>query len=292
LNPVVEGSRQITEPTPEHRPSRAFISPKQRVYEVLNVVDPDDPTSRVFEAFILSLIALNVFALVVQTVQSVYLEAPAAFQWFESVSVVIFSIEYALRLWCCTASPRYADPIRGRIRFAITPLAIVDLVAILPFYVPFFSVNLLFIRVVRIFRFFRVAKAARYSKALRTFGAVISKKREQLVVALLLLFLAVIFASALMYFVENQAQPEEFSSIPATMWWAVETLTTVGYGDVCPVTVLGKFMATVLAILGIAVFALPTAILGAGFVEEFERRHETNERCPHCGGNIGPRPER
>jgi voltage-gated potassium channel len=121
---------------------------------------------------------------------------------------------------------------------------------------------------------------------LRTFGAVIAKKR-QLVMALLLLSLAVILASAFMYFAENQAQPEEFSSIPATMWWAVETLTTVGYGDVCPVTPVGKLMAAVLAILGIAVFALPTAILGAGFVEEFAQSNRLSQTCPHCGGSIG-----
>src|SRR5260370_41818761 len=111
---------------------------------------------------------------------------------------------------------------------------------------------------------------------------------EQLVMALLLLFFALMLASILMYFAENQAQPEYFSSIPATMWWALETLTTVGYGDVYPITVLGKLMASAVAILGIAVFALPTAILGSGFFEEFEQRRRGRDTCPHCGKEISP----
>ena len=264
------------------------MSLRQRAFDILEVVDPNDRKTKLFEIFILSLIALNVAALIIQTVQSIYLTAPVVFRYFEALSVTVFSIEYVLRVWCCAESPKFASlgPVRGRIRFIVTPLAIVDLVAILPFYLPFVGTNLLFVRSVRMFRFFRIAKAARYSNALRTFGAVIAKKREQLVVALLLLSLAVILASAFMYFAENQAQPEEFSSIPATMWWAVETLTTVGYGDVCPVTPVGKLMAAVLAILGIAVFALPTAILGAGFVEEFAQHNNLRRTCPHCGAGI------
>jgi voltage-gated potassium channel len=267
--------------------AQASASLKRRVYEVLEARRSNDILSKVFETLILSLIALNVVALIIETVKSVYIAVPWVFQDFELISVIVFSAEYALRLWSCTESPEYSSPILGRLRFALTPLAIIDLIAFLPFYLPFFSANLLFIRAIRLFRLFRVAKAARYSNALSTFGSVILRKKEELAVAFMLLVLAVVFASALMYFAENQAQPDDFSSIPATMWWAIETLTTVGYGDVYPVTVVGKLMAAVLAVLGIAVFALPTAILGAGFIEEFQQRHRRHQNCPHCGKDIG-----
>jgi len=259
---------------------------KRRVFKVVGVVHPDDRITRVFEFFILSLIALNVAAFIVQTVKSVYSASPVAFQSFEFASVAVFTIEYVLRVWSCTVSPGYAGAIRGRLRFMLTPLAIIDLVAILPFYLPLASTNLLFLRSVRLFRFLRIAKAARYSKALQAFGAVISRKKEQLVVAFVLLSLALVFASSVMYFAESEAQPEYFSSIPAAMWWALETLTTVGYGDVYPVTTLGKLVASAVAILGIGVFALPTAIIGSGFVEEFQERHSRQGICPHCGKGI------
>ena len=153
-----------------------------------------------------------------------------------------------------------------------TPMAMIDLLAILPFYLAFWVTDLRFIRILRLLRIFRVIKVVRYSKALYTFGVVAKEKKEELVIVAVLGGIAIFMASALMYFVENEAQPNAFASIPHAMWWAVATLTTVGYGDITPITGLGKFLGAIIALVGIGMFALPAGILGSAFVEEFEIR--------------------
>lgn len=169
-------------------------------------------------------------------------------------------------------------------------MALVDLLAVLPFFLQFIGVDLRFVRAFRLMRLFRLAKAARYVTALHLFRAVARSKREELVLTTCVLALLLLVASSSMYFAEHGAQPEEFSSIPATMWWAVATLTTVGYGDVIPVTVFGRFLGSAVAILGIGLFALPTAILGSGFVEEIAKTKQP-QRCPHCGKELSSTPE-
>ncbi len=263
------------------------MSIRERTYQILETARPGDLASKAFDVFILSLIALNVLALAVETVDSIYERAPAFFYWFEICSIAVFTVEYLMRLWSCTSNPRYGRPIRGRLRFAVTPLALIDFLAVAPFYLPFLGLDLRFIRAVRLARVFRVAKVGRYSAALQTLGRVLSNKKAELGITLFVLVLLLVMASSLMYFAEHEAQPEQFSSIPATMWWAVATLTTVGYGDVFPITWAGKLLASVIAVLGIGMFALPTGILGAGFVEEIRRGKSQlpgkQITCPHCG---------
>ena len=259
---------------------------KRRVHEILAVAAKTDRASRVFDILILSLIGLNIIALVLETVAPIYRRCPLFFDVFEVVSVAVFSVEYALRVWSCTCSSEYASPVAGRLRFVASPMAAIDLLAVLPFYLPFLGLDLRFFRAARLFRLFRVAKLGRYSKALRMLGRVVAAKKEELGVTLFVLSLLLLVASCLLYFAERGAQPEVFSSIPAAMWWAVATLTTVGYGDVYPVTVAGKLIAAVVAILGIGMFALPTGILGAGFIEEVQKPRRPPPICPHCGREI------
>jgi voltage-gated potassium channel len=259
---------------------------RRRTHEVLEVAGSGDRLSRYFDIFILSLIALNVVAMVFETVQPVYACCPIAFQAFEIFSVIVFSIEYLLRLWSCTASGRYAHPVRGRLRFAFSFLGLIDLLAIVPFYLPFLGIDLRFFRAVRLLRVFRVAKLGRYSKAIQTFGRVFKEQKEELVASAFILLLLLLIASCVLYYAEREAQPEAFGSIPAAMWWGVATLTTVGYGDVAPITVVGKLIASVIAILGIGVFALPTGILAVGFVEDVRRQKGETVTCPHCGADI------
>jgi voltage-gated potassium channel len=140
------------------------------------------------------------------------------------------------------------------------------------------------LRVLRLLRIVRVAKLGRYSESIQVLGRVFAAKKEQLLSTLFILLMLLVISSCLMYDAERQAQPDRFSSIPAAMWWAVTTLTTVGYGDVCPVTPGGKVIASVIAILGIGMFALPTAILGSGFLEEIAPKKPA--KCPHCGNEI------
>lgn len=233
----------------------------------------------------MSLIGLNVLAMVLESIARVKAVAPRAFLVVEYASVGIFTVEYLLRLWSRVEGPGYNGAVRGRLRFAITPMALIDLLAIAPFYLPFTRMDLRFVRLVRMMRIFRIAKLGRYSRSLQIMQQVMLAKKEQLISTTFILMLLLIIAASLLYFTENGAQPEVFSSIPAALWWAVVTLTTVGYGEIFPVTVLGKVIGSVVAILGIAVFALPTGILGAGFVEELSRDKRAT-RCPHCGKEI------
>ena len=184
-----------------------------------------------------------------------------------------------MRLWSVTADPRYAKPISGRLRFALTPMALVDLLAVLPFWLP------LNIKEFYVFRAVRVAKLGRYSRSVQMLGRVLKSKRAELASTLFLLVLLLLLSSTLMFYAEKDEQGDVFTSIPQAMWWGVATLTTVGYGDVYPVTPLGKMLGSVIAVLGIGMFALPAGFLGAGCVEELERQRN-KKSCPHCGKEL------
>ncbi|MBT4138120.1 MAG: ion transporter, partial [Candidatus Latescibacteria bacterium] len=216
---------------------------KRRVYVVMEKATQGDLASLVFDIFILGLILLNVGLVVVETVDDYQRAYHKWFELFEMVSVFIFSVEYALRIWSCTADSKYGHAIYGRLRFMKTPLALIDLVAIFPYFlVLFFTVSANFTLPLRLLRLFRLFKLGRYSRSMRLFGQVLWYKREELYVVVFVLSIMLVSVSSLMYFVEHKAQPDNFSSIPATMWWGIVTLTTVGYGDIFPVTPLGKFL--------------------------------------------------
>ena len=206
----------------------------------------------------------------------------AGFAAFEMFSVVVFSLEYLLRLWSCTDHPEARGRLRDRMRYVATPMAVVDLVAILP---AFFAgpLDLRFVRSLRLLRLARALKFARYSTALQTVSAVFRAKRDELALTVLLATVLLVCAAGGIYFAEHEAQPEAFSSIPAAMWWAVTTLTTVGYGDVFPVTPLGRIFGGLVAVTGVGLFALPTGILASGFAEELQRKGRSARSCPHCG---------
>lgn len=265
---------------------------KRRAWVLLESNVGETRLDRVIDAFIMALIVLNVGAVLVETVEEISAPLSHYFRAFEIFSVAVFSAEYALRLWSCTADPRYAAPVRGRLRYATTPMALIDLLAILPFYLEFFALDLRFVRSLRLFRLFRAFKLARYSASMRTLGNVLRSKREELLVTLFVVVVMLVFASSAMYYAEHDAQPDKFSSIPASMWWGVATLTTVGYGDVFPVTPAGKVLGAVISILGVGLFALPTGILASGFAEEIQRtRKRETIICPHCGLDIAEKGE-
>lgn len=259
---------------------------RQRIWEILEIAKPDDLATKLFNGLILALIFCNVIAVILETVKSIQEHYEQAFYWFEVFSITVFSIEYIARVWSCVARKEYSNPIIGRLRFMSRPMSIIDLLVLLPFYLEFVSADLRFIWALRLFRLFLVAKLGRYSSSFRLFARVLSDNKEELIVTMMLMLLLAVFASSFMYYAENEAQPDKFPNIPATMWWAVETLTTVGYGDIYPITPLGKLLAMIIAILGIGMFALPTGILGASFVEEIQRQKLKKGTCPHCGKEI------
>ena len=235
---------------------------------------------------IITLIALNILAVMFETVDPIAAAYARELYLFELVSVAIFSVEYLARLWASVEAREFEGPISGRLRFASRPLMLVDLVAIAPFYIAaVFAIDLRFMRALRLVRIFRLLKIARYSASLRSFGFVLRKQKEKLAVAAFVDVLVLVLAASAMYQLEHAAQPEQFSSIPATLWWGAVTLTTVGYGDMYPITPEGQFAGAIIAIFGIGLFALPASILAAGFIEELQEQNEP-VLCPHCGEPI------
>ena len=229
------------------------------------------PAGYAVNAFIVTLIVLNAVAFAAETVDGLAAEFEPWFHAFNIFSVLVFTLEYVLRLWSAVDIPMLSrmPPWRARLRFASRPIMIIDLLAFAPWYVHwFFPLDL---RVLRVFRLFRLLKLVRYSPALRTLGRVLADEYRALFGALLVMLVLLLFASTGMYFLERHAQPEAFGSIPASAWWALSTLTTVGYGDVTPTTGWGKVLGGVVMLLGVGMFALPIAIISTGFAQESSR---------------------
>ena len=260
---------------------------QERLFHILNLGAEHRRGARAFEIFILSLIILNVLAAMAETVEFVEVRYKGLLWDFEVFSVVIFTIEYFARLWSCVVDPRFQRPILGRIRYAVSFFALVDLLAILPFYAPMLiAFDLRFLRAVRLFRVFRLLKIARYSRALANLVNVFRAKKAELGITVIALLLFLLIASTTMYDVEHDAQPKNFPDIPSAMWWGVVTLTTVGYGDIYPITPLGKFLGSVIALAGIGLFALPAGIIASGLVEEERLNRAKKKTCPHCGHEL------
>lgn len=253
---------------------------KQKILRTLNKADDKDILSKRFDQFIMALILLNVAAVIIETVDSIKSNYKLVFEYFEIFSVIVFSIEYIVRVWACTAIEKYKHPIWGRLKYMISVEAIIDLLAILPFYLPYLinHADGRIIRVLRLFRLFRIFKMGRYSLAFGLITTVIKKRREELVVTLTLLLILLIFASTMMYYIEYEPDKPGFQSIPETMWWGVATLTTVGYGDVYPITALGKLLGAVIAILGVGLFALPAGIIAGGFESELSGKKKVKKK--------------
>lgn len=255
-------------------------STKEKILKTLDKADEQDIISKRFDQFIMALILLNVAAVIIETVDSIHTRYAQFFEYFEIFSVIVFSVEYIIRIWACTALEKYKHPVWGRLRYMVSVEAIIDLLAIIPFYLPFLinHADGRIMRVLRLFRLFRIFKLGRYSLAFGLITSVIKKRREELVVTLTLLIIMLIFASTLMYYIEYEEGKEGFQSIPETMWWGVATLTTVGYGDVYPVTALGKVLGAIIAILGVGLFALPAGIIAAGFESELSNRKKGKDK--------------
>lgn len=253
------------------------------------------------------LIVCNVLAVVVGTVDGVPERYGSVLYAFEVGSVVVFTFEYVLRVWSCTAGERYTRPVRGRLRFVSRPYPVIDLLAVLPFYLGAIALvgDLRVLRALRLVRFLRLFKLVRYAESFERLVRVCRRKRDDLVTGLVVSAVLLLVASSLLYFAEHGAQPRKFSSIPAALWWGVVTLTTVGYGDVYPVTPLGRVLGSLVATLGVGLFALPASVLASGFLEdadsqgrgngsghEREQEDATSPECPHCGRTLGERPRR
>lgn len=261
---------------------------RSRVYALLHPVYSGSRAGRVVEIGLMMLIIVNIFALILESVAELNARYGGLFLMIEVVSIAIFTVEYILRVWSSPENPKFSKPVTGRIKYMLSTTAMIDLFAILPFYLAFFPIDMRFIRIVRLFRLFRLLKIARYLKALNLIQDVLRERKEQIYLSIMFIGFLLIIVSTLMFYVENEAQPDVFSSIPASMWWGIETLTTVGYGDMLPMTAYGRVLGGMISVLGIGLFALPAGILSSGLTEHLqkkERKHKT-KKCPHCGGDL------
>ncbi|MFA6096706.1 MAG: ion transporter [Candidatus Paceibacterota bacterium] len=257
------------------------------IFEILEGTEASGPNGRAVTFFMTVLIFLNIIAVALETVEPFHFQYAELFNIFEIFSIIIFTLEYVLRLWTCDLRADFNEHVKNRLRYAMTPMAVADLLSVLPFYLPIFlTLDLRTIKVLRLLRLFRIAKLGRYSAVFKMFKEIIREKKEELFLSAFLIFIALVISSSLMYFIEHEAQPEKFSSIPAAMWWGIVTLATIGYGDVYPITPLGKFFGAIVALFGIGMFALPAGIFASGFIEQVQKNSETHKICPHCGKDI------
>ncbi|HTJ53312.1 MAG TPA: ion transporter [Cyclobacteriaceae bacterium] len=258
---------------------------RKRLYLTLEPTEKGGIIEAIFEFVLVIIIILNILSIVFDSVQDVHLEYGYIFKKVELYSVMFFTIEYIARLYSIVESPKYKGDIKGRLKYIGSTLAIIDLLAFLPFYLTFLPFDLRFLRIFRLMALFRMFKIARYLHALSVFKKVLIDRKEQLVISFIFIAFILVCISFAMFYAEHDAQPAKFSSIPATMWWGVSTLTTVGYGDIVPITTLGKFLGGLFSIAGIGIIALPTGILSSGFYE-IMHNHNRKITCPHCGKDF------
>ncbi|MEM7358259.1 MAG: ion transporter [Pseudomonadota bacterium] len=242
------------------------MSLRQRVYWWLERPDREALGPRLLEIALIVLIILNVSAVILETVDSIYSSWKPAFNLFEAISLSIFILEYLLRLWVAPENPET----RSRWSWIRSPIAIIDLLAILPALL--YLIVPIDLRILRTFRMLRLLKLTRYSPALGMLLAVFEEESGAFFAGLFILSLMLIFAAGGAWLAEHDVQPDAFGSIPQAMWWAVATLTTVGYGDVTPITVAGKVFGALITVIGIGMAALPAGIIASGLNEQIHRR--------------------
>ncbi len=251
---------------------------KKRVFEIISKAEKGDTASSIFDWSIMFLIALSILSIILESFASINNKYHAVFHAFETITVIVFSIEYVLRIW--TADLLYPDSKHPRLKYIFSLMAIIDLLAILPFYLPFISADLRFLRMMRLFRLFRllrVFKLGRYFDALQIIVKVIKSSGPQLIMSIAICFFVMLFSAIIMYTAENPVQPEQFPNVIVSLWWAICTLTTVGYGDVYPITHIGRLFASVISLVGIGIIAIPTGIIAAGFNQAINKDQENNE---------------
>jgi voltage-gated potassium channel len=246
-------------------------SRRWRAYQMLEPrVWPEEGLSPV-NRLIAFMICAAAFLAIIESEPTIYIGREAWFFWAEVGFTVIFLIEYIVRLWAAGEDPAYRG-FRGRLRYARTPAAVIDLLALLPLFLFFLGTEAFLLRLFRLVRILRVARLGRFSSAFNEIMAAVNARRFELLMSLFIAGLLLLVSSTLLYVVEGPHQPQAFGSIPRAMWWSISTLTTVGYGDVFPVTALGRMLAGLTAITGIGLIAMPAGILASAFSEAIQER--------------------
>ena len=243
---------------------------RKRLYEIVEVGASDDAVSRAYDFFSAAMLLLNITVLFLSTFDALSASYGAIFSVIEAVTVFFFLVDFVLRLFCADFLRPKLSPAKARLTYVLSFTGLVDLFSFLPYYLPFFfpqgAVAFRLFRLIRIFRLFRINA---YYDAINVITGVLKAKRQQLISSVFIILVLMLAASLCMYSLEHGAQPEVFKNAFSGIWWAVSTLLTVGYGDIYPVTALGKFFSIVLTFLGVGLVAIPTGIISAGFVEQY-----------------------
>jgi len=240
-----------------------------REYLKISLLSADKTHSTLLEKFLMAAIFLSVTAIILETESKINNIFFPVFSFLEILFFSIFSLEYILRLYFIGFTNKYKGN-RGRLKYIISPLAMIDLISILPNIISGLSTDFALLRTMRLLRMIRVAKLVQRNRSLMLFTEAIHQSRSQLAAAIAVTIFLLVIGGVALYLAESSAQPEAFGSIPRAMWWSMATLTTVGYGDVYPVTVIGKLLASTLAILGVGIVAMPAGIIAANFSKKLD----------------------
>ncbi|MEY4235968.1 MAG: hypothetical protein RLZZ454_1226 [Pseudomonadota bacterium] len=247
---------------------------RQKVHALVYTSAYGGTIHNIFEVFINVWVLISVGAVVLESVHSINYILHLQFVILDTVAVAIFTVEYVMRIYSSVEEPGFKGAVSGRLKQAKTPSTMIDLLAILPFFLEVFLHHLFDLRFLRIFRLARLLKLARGSDATAVMFKVIAREWPVLVAATFIMFLLVILTASLGYLFEHEAQPEKFENIPTAIYWAVITLASVGYGDISPVTPVGRAVTVVLSLVGIGIFAIPAALLASSFSDELVKKRE------------------
>lgn len=251
---------------------------RARLFAILHAPEPRDIAARLANYFLAALILVNAVTVAVASLPGLDPAWTRALRAFETVSTGLFIIEYVGRVWSCVELPRLSRPFAGRLRYTVQTLSVLDLLAIVTYWTPW---DMRFLRVVRLVRLLKILHLHEFEAALERLAVSLARRRELLLVSVSLMAMFVYLAASLLYEIERARQPEVFSSIPATLWWASVTFNTIGYGDMVPLTPLGRLVAALVSVFGVGVFALPTAIVIAAIIES--SASGTPYVCDVCG---------
>ena len=248
---------------------------RQKVYALIYPSDFGGSLQGIFDMFIVTWVVVSVICVILESVEKIHYILNIQFIIIDAIAVGIFTIEYCLRLYCCVENPEYSHPFVGRLKQAKSTSSIIDFLAILPFFLEIFLHHLMDLRFLRVFRLMRLLKLNRYTEATSTLTKVIARELPVLSASAFIMLLLVILTASLGYLFEHDAQPDKFENIPQSIYWAVITLASVGYGDITPVTGMGRLMTILLALLGIGIFAIPAALLSSAFTDQLRIERET-----------------
>lgn len=261
---------------------------RQQLATIFEDEEPRSLITRLFNSALALLIVVNVSCVILESVEPIRKHFALTFELFEHASTAIFAVEYGLRVWTCVDfhDPRYRDPLWGRLHYTRSFFALVDLVSVLPAVIGFFGAADL--RVLRLLRLLRMFKLIRHSTTFGLLFAVLRDERQSIMALLFVLLLTVTISGSLMFMIESEVQPEVFSSIPVAMWWAIETLTTVGYGDIVPMTIAGRIIGGCISIIGIGTLALFSGLITVGFLDQLKmyREHHPKTTVVLAGKSI------